>query len=503
MQHGFIRRLAAVLFVLAISVSLPAQLGAQNEVARRVIHIEGYRPTPGDEYTLFIDWGLNVSTGDAPAQQSILLVLQQDYRIDLPYVGTIDARSLTYDQLRRTVTERVKQRLLVPFVSLTLTAPAVFDVFVWGAVGTPGYRSVTSLNRLADAVGAAGGVQSIGSRRAVEVHSGSEVRRYDLVTHLTRGDQSQNPFIRPGDRVFVPIAAAGVNVRGAVAQPGTFEVLPGEALSRIVELAGGLLPTAQLERATVTRIAEGNRYQIVSLRNEDPLALILRSGDIVTIPASTSTADTVLLEGAIHRAPAVEGTPRAIPLEPLLIEVPFTSGMSVLSVLEQFGGPTAFAQPERSFIIRSDGVREPLPDLGTVWEGRQWDRDVALRSGDRLVVPMRRLVVSVGGAVNAPGAFVFTSGYTVADYLRLAGGLKEQDGSANRIYFAEVDGSLTRVDLDTPVPVGTSIYADRSAWGRAKLAFDNVFTVTGWVTGIIGVTTVIINFVRIFSPGFP
>ncbi|MFW5689799.1 MAG: SLBB domain-containing protein, partial [Spirochaetota bacterium] len=154
--------------------------------------------------------------------------------------------------------------------------------------------------------------------------------------------------------------------------------------------------------------------------------------------------------------------------------------------------------------IRSeDNRREAVPDLLALWDERRWDEDLPLNPGDRLVVPMKRLVVSVAGSVNAPGGFAFTSGYTVGDYLELAGGVDEENGSADQLFFAEPDGSLTRVGIDSPVPIGANIYVGRSAWGEAQRTFENIFTVTGWVTGIIGVATVIIEFVRIFSPGFP
>ena len=116
---------------------------------------------------------------------------------------------------------------------------------------------------------------------------------------------------------------------------------------------------------------------------------------------------------------------------------------------------------------------------------------------------MKRLLVAVGGQVNNPGAFSFTSGYVVADYLELAGGIVEQDGSAGRMYFAEPDGTLTRVEQDTAVQIGANIYVARSGWGEAKRMFTNVFTVTGWVTGVIGVATVVIGFIQLFIPGWP
>jgi polysaccharide biosynthesis/export protein len=477
---------------------------AQTDVARKIIHEELYRPTPGDVYSLTINYGVSPTAGGAQRTETIPLILQGDHQLVVPYIGPVDTANLTYTELQNTVSVQLRERLLAPYVSLTLSAPAVYDVFIWGSVATPGFHTITSLTRLADAIGVAGGTRTAGSRRQIAVHRDEEVARYDLVAFLAAGDSRQNPFIRPGDRIYVPIADAAVEIRGAVTQPGSYEIVGGETLGQLIELAGGVLPTAQIERATINRLDAQSRYRIFDLTDVDLRSLPARMGDVVTIPASTTTADTVLLEGAIHMGPAQEGTSRAVPLDPILIEVPYTPGLTVLRVLEEFGGPTHFAQPERAFIIRgSDNRREPIPDLGRLWEERQWDRDIIFEPGDRLVVPMRRLVVAVTGAVRRQDTFPFTSGYTVADYLELAGGVDPDRGSPNRLFFAEPDGTMHRVDIDTPVPIGTNIYVGRSAWGQAQHAFGNFFTVTGWVTGIISVATAIIGFAQLLGLSFP
>ena len=492
------------LVVLFGLLALATAAFAQNDVARKIIHEELYRPTPGDVYSLTINYGVSPAAGAAQRTETIPLILQGDYRLVVPYIGAVDARTLTYTELQNTVSGQLRERLLVPYVSLTLSAPAVYDVFIWGGVNTPGFHTITSLTRLVDAIGVAGGTREVGSRRQIEVHRGGEVARYDLVAFLAAGDGDQNPFIRPGDRVYVPIADAAVEIRGAVTQPGTYEILGGETIGQLIGLAGGTLPTAQIERATVNRLDAQNRYTILDMTDVDLRTLGVRTGDVVTIPASTAKADTILVEGAIHVGPAQEGTSRSVPLEPILIEVPYTPGLTVLRVLEDFGGPTHFAQPERAFIIRgTDNRREPIPDLARLWEQRQWDRDIVFEPGDRLVVPMRRLVVAVGGAVRRQDTFPFTSGYTVGDYLELAGGVDPDQGSPNRLFFAEPDGTLQRVQIDTPVPIGTNIYVGRSAWGQAQHAFGNFFTVTGWVTGIISVATAVIGFAQLLGLSFP
>ena len=493
------------LFVVVILVgSMAFGQTAITDTSRKIIHQDSYQPTPGDVYTLSINYGINVSNGSAAPTQNIQLILNSDYSLEVPFIGAINVRTLSYDELRTQITERVRARTFAQFVSLNLTAPAIFDILVWGRVGRPGFVSVTSLTRLTDAVTVAGGIAASGSHRQVELIRSDRSQEYDLVRYVSDGDDEQNPFLKPGDRIHVPLADSSVELIGAVAQPGRMEILPGETVGDIIDLAGGLLPTAQADKTVVMRIGENNRYSIMSLAGVDVTTLPASAGDIINIPASTTTSELIQVEGAIYTTPAEEGSPRSIPMQPILLDVPYTPGLTVLGLLERFGGPTPFAETDRSFIIRAgSGERSPIPDLGEMWDSRQWDRDIPLAPGDRLVIPLKRLVVSVGGQVNSPGAFSFTSGYVVTDYLELAGGIVEQDGSADRLYFAEPDGTLTRVDQDTAVPMGASIYVGRSGWGATKRLFDNVFTVTGWITGVLGATTVVITFIQLFNPSWP
>jgi len=145
-------RIIVGLFLLA-AVVLPAQDVGQ---IRRIMHLDGFRPTPGDVYTLTINFGINPQAGQAQRSEDVQLMLDQEYRLDVPYIGMVDATDLSYVELQERVTTEVKERVLASFVSLNLTAPAVFDVFVWGSVSRPGFHTVSSINRLIDTLAAAG-----------------------------------------------------------------------------------------------------------------------------------------------------------------------------------------------------------------------------------------------------------------------------------------------------------------------------------------------------------
>lgn len=88
--------------------------------------------------------------------------------------------------------------------------------------------------------------------------------------------------------------------------------------------------------------------------------------------------------------------------------------------------------------LRSTGriVLELKPDANSVGSFP----DIALEDGDRLFVPFRPATVSVIGAVNNSTAFLYRPGYTVADYLRLAGG-PTREGDKKQEFVLRANGA--------------------------------------------------------------
>jgi protein involved in polysaccharide export with SLBB domain len=137
----------------------------------------------------------------------------------------------------------------------------------------------------------------------------------------------------------------------------------------------------------------------------------------------------------------------------------------------------------------------PVPDLEKIWTNRSPDRNIILDRGDYIVIPMTRLSVTVAGEVNsAQAAIPYVSGYTVGDYIQAAGGINPQTGDSNAIYFVSTMGKKSKVGLGTEVPPGTTIYVAKNSFTNMQQFFSNLFVITGWITGIVGVTVTVLDF---------
>jgi polysaccharide biosynthesis/export protein len=500
MAHRFTtvsRSHRAATIALSLLVLLPViAVAQQSELSRKVIHMPNYHPTPGDVYSLTIDFGVNGTSGGNNVT-TYPVILQEDNTIELPFIGTMNVSGLTFLQLQKQVVSKIKAAIPVQFVSFSLQAPAIFDVFVYGTVKKPGQTQMTSLNRLTDVLAAAGGLGAPSSDRRVQLKHNGQTTTYDLTDYFIKGNENANPYLRPGDEVYVPRIEQAVEISGAVTKPGNYEILPGDTLGDVIKMAGGLLPMAIQDQATVERLNAENHYVQTAIGSQKLEQYPLKNGDRVTIPSSVPTADRVTLEGAVYGKPLTQDSVQAVPDKPVRFDIPYRPGMTLLNVLDMMGGPTPFAETQKSYIIRaSTGQRMPIPDLGELWKTRNPARNVVIDRGDYIVIPMVSLNILVGGEVNAPQRLPFVSGYTVGDYIQAAGGINIQTGDSNAIYFVTVLGKREKVGLGTPVPPGTTIYVAKNTFTNMQQFFTNLFIVTGWVTTIIGVTITVADFVN-------
>ncbi|MFP4384284.1 MAG: SLBB domain-containing protein [Spirochaetia bacterium] len=476
-------------------ITRPRQL--EGDLSRQILHMEDYMPFPGDEYLLLIDFGA-AQGGESPLVQ-YPLILQNDYSIEIPVIGTMDAEGLSFTELREEVISRVKKALLLDYADFRLSKPAPFEIMVYGSVYFPGWTMANSFTRLTEVVDYAGGFTENGSIRRVSVLSETSRRTYDLLDFYTHGETAENPYVRPGDRIFIPEIESFVNLTGAVVEPGIYEILPDETLNDIIALAGGLDPAAQISEAYALRVGENSRYERLDfdkLQEANPADLVLKSGDRISIPSAEDAHEKVIAEGALYGQPQEGETPRAVPTSAVRYALTYRPGMTLLSVLKQMGGPTPFAVPEDSFILRTEtGERIPVPFLEELWDSKEANRDMTLLPGDYLVVPITNMNVLVSGEVVSGGSFGYVNGYTVRDYLERARGIHPDRGSDSKIYIITPDREKTKVYLDTPVKPGDHILVGKNLWAGTQKAMSNILVVTGWAAGIIGVATTVINFI--------
>ena len=159
-------------------------------------------------------------------------------------------------------------------------------------------------------------------------------------------------------------------VLGEVRQPGAFPVNGQVTLLEGLGVAGGILPTADLEGAIVIRDAKLMPINLADVvrRGDVTRNVFLRHGDLVYVP--DNVAKKVFVLGEVQQ-------PNAVPIE--------RDHVSLAEALSLCGGPTP-ARARRELAIIRGGFAKPVVYIVELEKALLYDDQIKLRAGDRVVV---------------------------------------------------------------------------------------------------------------------
>ncbi|MDD4856730.1 MAG: SLBB domain-containing protein [Candidatus Krumholzibacteria bacterium] len=427
--------------------------GSQLPILERAIDPDAYVLGPYDEIGVTI-------MGTEPRTFQLNVLPEGDVLV--PDVGPVHADGLTLTEFRRALSDKVNMYFRNVEIYCYLEAPALFRVFVTGAVEKPGVVAVSGVERVTDAIEKAGGVRGGGSTRRITLERGGELIRIDILRFLLQGDLKNNPFLRSGDRVQVPPAGARAVITGQVKRAGTYEIVEGESISDLIELAGGFTIDALDDSVLLTRV-EGGRVSVSSIAKTQ-FDMPLRDQDEIGIFDRLKWRRYVQVEGATLR------TGRFL----------LAPGEGIADLIVRAGGLESSADRSAAYVQKRDGktVKVDLKD----YLSPEPTTDVALEDGDVLTIPSMRRTVTVGGEVNEPGEFPYNGSMTIVQYIGLAGGPSE-NGSVNRVVIYSSDGRTRGVDRNDHPSMGDVIIVKKSSY---KIFGD-------FFSGVIRIGTIVVS----------
>ncbi len=113
--------------------------------------------------------------------------------MQFPDLGPISVGGQTFESAKATIEGRVARQMTGTHANVTMADTRTIRVFVLGEVRQPGTYTVSGLATMTSALFAAGGINKIGSLRAVLLkRQGALVRRLDLYDMLIRGDTTDD-----------------------------------------------------------------------------------------------------------------------------------------------------------------------------------------------------------------------------------------------------------------------------------------------------------------------
>lgn len=411
-----------------------------------------YPVTAGDVYTLAFAAGTQSVTYAIPVDAS--------YKIRIANLGVLDCAGLTYLELKERIINLVHRNYPMGGAQFVLTAPASFLVTITGEVKATVQKRAWALTRLSSLCKPE--FTTLSSARNIEVVSedGSS-GVFDLFKAERGGDLSQDPFLRPNDTVTVKRIDRQVTITGSVERPGVYDLLEGENLKTLIEdYSGGLLPTADLSRTELLRIAEagspGEKHYLTARDVEADFALLCY--DKITIADYEDLKPVFFLEGAIQQT-LEDGTTSVNLDTSSRISAKFNSGEDYASFLRR--NKTWFSPISdlaNAYIIRAE-QRIPI-NLNALLYDASFYAGVQIEPYDVLIVPFRQYFVSVSGSVRNPGRYPYIPDRTWDYYVGLAGGIIKSQNARESVSITNVNGrrlsKQDRVEPETTIEVETN-----------------------------------------------
>lgn len=273
-----------------------------------------------------------------------------------------------------------------------------------------------------------------------------------------------------------------VEISGNVTFPGVYPLMVGGNVRDLVTAAGGLLESAYVKQAEITRIVASDASKIEHLRLDLESAMrgdlqsniTLQSKDSINVFAIPNWQENVKVElkGEL-RFPGTYTIRR---------------GETLTELLERAGGFSEFAEQKAAVFTRAsikeqeqqqlarlstelrrdiasksfqnsvssntltyDEMNKLLNDLASVEAvGRlvidlplivENKQNLVLQDGDVLYVPSKRDSISVIGEVNYSTSHLYKAGISVDEYIDLSGGLKDR-ADEDSIYIIKANGSV-------------------------------------------------------------
>jgi len=136
------------------------------------------------------------------------VLVRMDGKISLPLVDDVQAAGLTARQLKEVLIKRLKEFVDNPSVSVIVTEPNSFKVYVSGQVRSPGVVRLRSETTIFQLIIMVGGFTDWANQKKILVirrEGGKEKRTTVNYKKIVKGDApDQNIILKAGDHIIVP-----------------------------------------------------------------------------------------------------------------------------------------------------------------------------------------------------------------------------------------------------------------------------------------------------------
>jgi len=375
---------------------------------------DDYIVGPGDEIKVLM-WGR--------IDAEYAVVVNRDGTMQFPQLGAISVAGLTYKDMRQLLKKKAESITGV-HISVTMGRLRGITVFVVGEVKKPGAYTISAFDTVINALLISGGPTELGSLRNVQLKRNDKVVKVaDFYDFLLRGDRANDTRLQPGDVIFVPRTDTLVAISGNVKRPAIFELRGDLTLGTLIDLAGGLAPSAYKQRLRIERSVQNEKQAILNVTYDgDATArgFILQDGDVVTVfPIAPEKTDAVYVYGNVLRPGSYAYRP----------------GMRVSDVIRdetELKSETDFTYGLIKRYVEPDMHTELVPfNLAEAILVRNERSNIKLKPYDEIYVFNKWLFTykqyaTIKGEIRNPGTYPLKEKMRIRDLIIAAGGLSRE-----------------------------------------------------------------------------
>lgn len=405
----------------------------------------------GPDYVVGTGDSLSIDLWGSVSQRLVRLV-DREGRISLPETSPLLVTGKSLGEVQLEVQHALRSAFRDVSADVSLSRMRTVRVYVVGEVEQPGAYDISSLSTPLNALFAAGGVTPRGSLRALKHFRGKQlidqVDAYDLLLHGIRSDLKR---LESGDTLLVPPVGPEATVDGMVRRPAIYELLDETSLAEVLELAGGILPTAALRHIEVQRLEAHERRTMLTLDltastnpdefNKQLQAFKVQDGDQVHIfPIAAYNEDAIYLQGHVVRPGRYS----------------YKSGMKLTDIVSSYADLLPEPAPHYAEIIRLNA-----PDFHPTIESFDISAALANPASAPALKPLDTVrifsrydfepppEVWVGGEVHRPGSYRTSGQGHLRDAIYLAGGITADAAlDSAQLFRTQADGTTRILSVD-------------------------------------------------------
>jgi protein involved in polysaccharide export with SLBB domain len=249
---------------MLIAQSAVAQIEPQSDQNEIPQIVEEYTAKPGDMITITV-WERQALSGAVKVDTNGSITLPMP-------IGSVKVVGLTAKQISDQLVERLKEYMVNPTVFVSITPAEGFTVHVLGEVQLPNFFNVPDGTTVQEVITRCEGFTRLADKEHIQLIrkekdvDGKEITTesiIDFTQFVENTDRASNPTLKSGDVLIIPRLPKEerlkpVNVIGAVAKPGTFDLEDPLPLIEVLALAGGPSDIAVLKEVSILTVSDDN-----------------------------------------------------------------------------------------------------------------------------------------------------------------------------------------------------------------------------------------------------